>query len=797
MPPPDNFIVTNRIRVPRLWYQYGLDAALVVTAILMLVTNQLILFFHVMFLLLTAGAFYWHFRQFTTRSLVWVTVTTAVLLSSVAVGRTHFEELLEIPLLTSMLVLVFIIARRRAIAEDALREANEILESRVASRTEELTREVHQRRETEQTLRESEERYRRLVELSFETVVIHADNTIVSINSHGVELIGAQSPAQLIGRPILDFIHPDFVDTVQARVEQQFGGEQGVPLIEEKMLRLDGSTIDVEVVAVPIKYKGGPAIQTVIRDISTRKQAEVEREQLLATEREHRLLAETLGEVFLALAAQTSHETVLDEILRQVRRIVSYSAANIMLLHSDEKLVMAHHQGYSTFGSRELMSQLEQTLSDLPLDADVVKTRQPLVVPDTHQNPQWVVASSLDWIRSFIAVPICLGERVLGLLRLDSNEPGRFSLADAQRLQPLAHAAAISLENTRLYDQARQEIAERIQVEEALREIAAKNQAILNAISDSIFYMDSHGQVLDYKIQEDNSSAWMKNIVSGWQTIDQVFPPDMAELMLQYVAIALQTGKIQMFEFEMPDDARTIYLENRLMATGSNEVLVVVSDITDLKAHQAALEKERARIARDLHDSLGQSLGYLRLKLDEFSMEDAPYTLSQIRGQLARMRDVSNESYELVRSMLAAARPSNSAALNATLQAQARSVGNRARFKVEFKSTGRPQVLSPVVQQQVLYICQEALNNIEKHAGAKTVSINMAWTDTDLTIKLVDDGCGFKTDVAVEAGHYGLSIMHERANEINGGLSVVSSPNNGTELVLYLPLAAQPAPMAL
>jgi diguanylate cyclase (GGDEF)-like protein len=186
------------------------------------------------------------------------------------------------------------------------------------------------------------------------------------------------------------------------------------------------------------------------RLVEDKQRAEAERERLLVAEREQRLLAETLAEVTLALASLTSHEAVLDEILRQAQRIVPYSTANIALLEGDT-LRVAHWRDYKAFGGEELISSLVQTLSDLTVDLDVIQSRQPLVVPDTHQEPRWVVFPETAWIRSYLAVPICLHDRVLGLLRLDGDTPGKFVAEDGERLRPLVNAAAIALENARLF----------------------------------------------------------------------------------------------------------------------------------------------------------------------------------------------------------------------------------------------------------------------------------------------------------------------------------------------------------
>lgn len=190
---------------------------------------------------------------------------------------------------------------------------------------------------------------------------------------------------------------------------------------------------------------------------------------------EHRLLAETLDEVFLALTAHTSLKAVLDEILCQAQRLVNYSAANIMLLR-DGLLQIVRWHGYEPLGSERLLASLAQPLMNFPLDAQVVQTKCPVVIHDTHQDPGWITMPESAWIRSFIAMPLCLQQHVVGLLRLDGETVGQFSGRDLERLQPLARAAAIAIENARLYEQMRQELLERKQAE---AEIIQRNAELL------------------------------------------------------------------------------------------------------------------------------------------------------------------------------------------------------------------------------------------------------------------------------------------------------------------------------
>ncbi|MBN1218610.1 MAG: GAF domain-containing protein [Anaerolineae bacterium] len=204
---------------------------------------------------------------------------------------------------------------------------------------------------------------------------------------------------------------------------------------------------------------------------------------LLEAEREQRLLAETLTEVTLALTSQVSLADVLDEILRQVQRLVPYKAANMMLLEGDT-LRVARWQGYEKFGNDKFFEDMVQPLVALPLDNEVVKSRKPMIISNTHHDPRWVVFDKTAWVKSNLSVPICLRDRVLGILRLDSDTVDHFSAKDAERLLPLANAAAIALENAQLFDAE----AHRRREAETLRKatVALTSALELSQVLDSI-----------------------------------------------------------------------------------------------------------------------------------------------------------------------------------------------------------------------------------------------------------------------------------------------------------------------
>jgi PAS domain S-box-containing protein len=137
-----------------------------------------------------------------------------------------------------------------------------------------LVRDITKRKQAEEALRESEERYRDVVEWSPFAMVVHSDEKMVFVNSAAVRLFGAAAPDHIVGKPIWDFVHPDDHKAVRKRMRGARPRRKKVDLVEEKLVRLDGQVVDVEMAAIPVTYQGKAARQVVLRDITERKQME-------------------------------------------------------------------------------------------------------------------------------------------------------------------------------------------------------------------------------------------------------------------------------------------------------------------------------------------------------------------------------------------------------------------------------------------------------------------------------------------------------------------------------------------
>jgi two-component system cell cycle sensor histidine kinase/response regulator CckA len=134
---------------------------------------------------------------------------------------------------------------------------------------------VTERKQAEESLRESEERYRALFTFSPDALYVHVDRRIALVNPSLCQLLGADDPSLLIGKSVFEIVHPEYHEELRQRWNLVFGG-QPAPLLEEKFIRLDGTLVDVEVSAVAIDWEGSKAVQVIARDVTERKRMEDE-----------------------------------------------------------------------------------------------------------------------------------------------------------------------------------------------------------------------------------------------------------------------------------------------------------------------------------------------------------------------------------------------------------------------------------------------------------------------------------------------------------------------------------------
>jgi signal transduction histidine kinase len=190
-------------------------------------------------------------------------------------------------------------------------------------------------------------------------------------------------------------------------------------------------------------------------------------------------------------------------------------------------------------------------------------------------------------------------------------------------------------------------------------------------------------------------------------------------------------------------------------------------------------------IARDLHDTLGQNISYLRLKLDHLSESNQPPT--DLQMELRNMSKAANESYDLIRGTLAVLQLENPNNLLHLFTQYADQIEERSNIIVVFITRGEPKLLSANQIRQLFYVFREALSNIEKYAHASQVTISMLWDDSVLLLGIIDNGRGVDLTGAQENGHYGIKFMQDRIALLNGSFSIDSAIDGGTKITVKVP----------
>ena len=205
-------------------------------------------------------------------------------------------------------------------------------------------------------------------------------------------------------------------------------------------------------------------------------------------------------------------------------------------------------------------------------------------------------------------------------------------------------------------------------------------------------------------------------------------------------------------------------------------------------------EEERNRIARDLHDRLGQWLTYISLELERLLATGATPAaeLHALQHDVGRAVDELRESLRQLRSMV---RVDHSFAHAA--QESLRAFERRSEVKTTLAVTHPDDRLPIPTENELLRILQEALHNVDKHARATQLWVT--WDVSPHTARLVisDNGQGFDIPTGVRESAYGLAGMRERADAISGRLDVHSTPGSGTTVQVTIPRRDTPAPGAL
>lgn len=351
---------------------------------------------------------------------------------------------------------------------------------------------------------------------------------------------------------------------------------------------------------------------------------------------------------------------------------------------------------------------------------------------------------------------------------------------------------------------------ERRRAEEELGRATSELTAIFQAFPDLCLVADAETTVHDCrggKMQE--LYPWSDGVRG--RRLAEVFPPDVAESYRRAIAQVLGEGTMATFEYRLAGEQGESFFETRLVPLSRELVVLVVRNTTDrkqaeelrisheqlrsLSAHlEDARENERAHIAREIHDELGQQLTALRFDVGWINkkLEDGR---SVVAGRVESMAQLLDRTIRTVRRIAMELRPRllDDLGLVAALEWQVSEFRERTGIACHLQVERSDLQVERRRATALFRILQEALTNIIRHAEATEVDVAFREDDGMLVLEVSDNGKGISDRQVNGGSSFGIMGMHERAREWGGTVTVSGAPGRGTTISVTIPLGDKEA----
>ncbi len=455
------------------------------------------------------------------------------------------------------------------------------------------------------------------------------------------------------------------------------------------------------------------------------------------------------------------------------------------------------------------------------LAGEALLRQEPAVCYDAEADPRISRETVQAWsVKSVLAVPIRVSEQVLGVAILStSNDYRHFTSDEIELVWGIANSVALAVDNARLYEETRQRLAEsqglervaaallrKVSLEEVLEIVCTEAQQLTGATGSAVLLLDAP------------RDAWLR-VAHRMGTVSASFNRVPVEGSFAGIAVRRDEPFLtnapasEAYEY-FGDERPTAFLAMPLHANGNViGVLEVVGKpggftkddarIVSLFANQAAINieharlnqqagqlavlEERQRLARELHDSVVQSLYSMTLYADAAALAFVAGKQDVTVNHLQELRDTARNAMHDMRLLIFELHPPalEQEGLVAALQVRLAAVEARAGLQTDLTVEGERRL--PIVIEQELYrIAQEALNNVMKHARAQHVTVRLQFTDKTACLQVRDDGIGFDPLTARNAGGVGLRSIEERAAKVGGQVALESSPGEGTTVTVEI-----------
>ena len=524
-------------------------------------------------------------------------------------------------------------------------------------------------------------------------------------------------------------------------------------------------------------------------------------------------------------AAQTASNSLEpDQVLEQVAdamvTAVGVPYCGIYLMDAERRVLVPRAvRGPLTEAALDVLRARHLDPAVDSLAGEALQRQAPAVCYDAETDPRISRETVLAWnVKSVLAVPIRVSQQVLGVAILSTSSDYRhFTSDEIELVWGIANSAALAVDKARLYEETRQRLAESQGLERVAAALLHKVslEEVLDIVCTEALQLTGATGSAVLMLEDD---AWLR-VAHSTGTVSASFNRVPVEGSFAGIAVRRDEPFLtndpagEAHEY-FGDERTTAFLVMPLHANGNAiGVLEVVGKpsgfmkddvrIVSLFANQAAINieharlnqqagqlavlEERQRLARELHDSVVQSLYSMTLYADAAALAFVAGKQDVTVNHLQELRDTARNAMHDMRLLIFELHPPalEQEGLVAALQVRLASVEARAGLQTELTVEGERRL--PIVIEQELYrIAQEALNNVMKHARAQHVTVRLQFADKTVYLQVSDDGIGFDPLTARNAGGVGLRSFEERAAKVGGRVTLESSPGAGTTVTIRI-----------
>jgi signal transduction histidine kinase len=261
-----------------------------------------------------------------------------------------------------------------------------------------------------------------------------------------------------------------------------------------------------------------------------------------------------------------------------------------------------------------------------------------------------------------------------------------------------------------------------------------------------------------------------------------------AGLLVINFGVAYTVGRFVIHETQISEDRKVAITELEQVNASLKRALdenAALQETVVAQARDVGVQEERQRLAREIHDTIAQSLAGILAQLQAVRDDDPDDVRRRVARATALARDALAEARRSVMDLAPAALADRSLADAVALEVRGWAAHQAVRADTVVTGAVRP--LHPEVEATVLRIVQEALVNVAKHAGATRVGVTLSYLDDQVVLDVRDDGSGFDPGRPVPSTTFGLRGMRQRAERLAGVLDLETRPGAGTAVSVRLP----------